>query len=201
MSATKNFSSKGVNETAEKIFASLKDKSLEEAYQQLVIYFAEARTKVIKQAVLKVRLKVLLARITALKNGVFDQKDMPIEELVADPNQESAVQAARVTEQDSADKQNEAQEPSPIEDPEGSLVTVSISQDVEVLGTTFSAGTIVGVPAQQLAELIETGKAEIVADQDKSDNSQKIAPGEGEEGNSNELGAKSSIASDIKEGT
>ena len=70
-----------------------------------------------------------------------------------------------------------------------------------MLGTTFSAGTIVGVPAQQLAELIETGKAEIVADQDKSDNSQKIAPVEGEEGNSDELGAKSSITSDIKEGT
>ncbi len=42
------------------------------------------------------------------------------------------------------------------------LVTVSITQDVEVLGTKFSKGMIVCVPRRQLNELIETGKAEVV---------------------------------------
>ena len=41
-------------------------------------------------------------------------------------------------------------------------MTVSISEEVDILGTTFTKGMIVEVPAQQLSELIESGKAQVV---------------------------------------
>ena len=41
-------------------------------------------------------------------------------------------------------------------------MTVSISEEVDILGTTFTKGMIVEVPVQQLSELIESGKAQVV---------------------------------------
>ena len=162
MVAVKNFSSKDVDETAEKIYASVADKSLEEAYKVLIGYFADAKTKVIKQAILKVRLKVLLARIAALKTGIFDQKNIVLDELIAESSDENQ----KATSNSNQDVEREGEdlvtsEPSGAEG-EDQFVTVSISKDVDILGTTFTKGMIVEVPAQQLSELIETGKAEVV---------------------------------------
>ena len=162
MVAVKNFSSKDVDETAEKIYASVADKSLEEAYKVLIGYFADAKTKVIKQAILKVRLKVLLARIAALKTGIFDQKNIVLDELLAESSDENH----KATSNPNQDVEREGEdlvtsEPSGAEG-EDQFVTVSISKDVDILGTTFTKGMIVEVPAQQLSELIETGKAEVV---------------------------------------
>ena len=162
MVAVKNFSSKDVDKTAEKIYASVADKSLEEAYKVLIGYFADAKTKVIKQAILKVRLKVLLARIAALKTGIFDQKNIVLDELIAESSDENQ----KATSNSNQDVEREGEdlvtsEPSGAEG-EDQFVTVSISKDVDILGTTFTKGMIVEVPAQQLSELIETGKAEVV---------------------------------------
>lgn len=162
MVAVKNFSSKDVDETAEKIYASVADKSLEEAYKVLIGYFADAKTKVIKQAILKVRLKVLLARIAALKTGIFDQKNIVLDELIAESSDEN--QKATSNPNQDVGREGEdlvTSEPSGAEG-EDQFVTVSISKDVDILGTTFTKGMIVEVPAQQLSELIETGKAEVV---------------------------------------
>ena len=160
--AVKNFSSKDVDETAEKIYTSVADKNLENAYTVLIGYFADAKTRVIKQAILKVRLRVLLARIKALKAGIFDQKDILLNELMIEPPDAGQKAKSEPDENDTRNREDLAvSEPSSI-DGEDQYVTVSISEDVDILGTTFTKGMIVEVPAQQLSELIESGKAQVV---------------------------------------
>ena len=160
--AVKNFSSKDVDETAEKIYASVADKSLENAYKVLIGYFADAKTKVIKQAILKVRLKVLLARIKALKAGIFDQKNILLKELVVGSPYDDQTAKSEVKETNSESAgDNAVSEPSETTG-DDQYVTVSISEEVDILGTTFTKGMIVEVPVQQLSELIESGKAQVV---------------------------------------
>ncbi len=160
MATTKNFSSRDVNETAEKIYASVAEKSLEDAYGILVSYFAEAKTKVIKQAILRVRLRVLLARISALRNGIYSQKDLVLNDLVTGGPNEVTDGVENVEPEIVGESRTQGSDEGPEDDSQ--LVTVSITQDVEVLGTKFSKGMIVCVPRRQLNELIETGKAEVV---------------------------------------
>lgn len=162
MVAVKKFSSKDVDETAEKIYASVSNKSLEDAYKVLIGYFSDAKTKVIKQAILKVRLKVLLARITALKIGIFDQKNILLDELMTESYQVDLKTGSHPTENDPKRSQELAISETISTEKEDPFVTVSISKDVDILGTTFTKGMIVEVPAQQLSELIETGKAQVV---------------------------------------
>ena len=160
--AVKNFSSKDVDETAEKIYASVADKSLESAYKVLIGYFADAKTKVIKQAILKVRLKVLLARIKALKAGIFDQKNILLDELVVGSAYDDQTAKSEAKENHSISAgDNAVSEPSETTG-DDQYVTVSISEEVDILGTTFTEGMIVEVPVQQLSELIESGKAQVV---------------------------------------
>ena len=157
------FSTKDVNKTAEKIYSYIADKNTDEAYKHLASYFREAKTKVIKQAVLKVRLKVLIARIKALKLGVFSQKNILIEDLVStadtQTNNSANLQSAEINENE---KKVETIAQVSDENDER-LAQVSIIENVEVLGTSFAAGTVVEVPVKQLAELVDTGKAEIIS--------------------------------------
>ncbi len=156
------FSTKDVNTTAERIYSFIADKNTDEAYKHLANYFAEAKTKVIKQAVLKVRLKVLIARITALRLGIFSQKEISIGDLVSKAAKtRNDSESSQLTE-NSADQKEDEADVHINGDEKEQLAPVSILEDVEVLGTSFTAGTIVEVPAKQLAELIDTGKAEIV---------------------------------------
>ena len=156
------FSTKDVNTTAEKIYLSIAEKNTDEAYKHLASYFAEAKTKVIKQAVLKVRLKVLIARITALKLGIFSQKEISIGDLVSKVSKQNNDPDFLGAHESSADEEEDKTLVQVNDDTKEQLAPVSILEDVEVLGTSFTAGTIVEVPAKQLAELIDTGKAEIV---------------------------------------
>ena len=198
--AVKDFSSKNVDETAEKIYASVEDKSLDNAYKVLIGYFADAKTKVIKQAILKVRLKVLLARIKALKAGIFDQKNILLGELVVRSSFDDQKAKSEADENNSISAgDNAVSEPSETKD-DDQYVTVSISEDVDILGTTFTKGMIVEVPAQQLSELIEGGKAQVVEASESGETAEEVGSQKDAKGTLGTQKANGSESnSDIKE--